>query len=149
MLLVMVSLVIIQSEDLKNELYHKLLLVLSFPLGIGCGCFQTNIVHFGVDQRYDAISSEIMFIIWGTHGSFYPNCVFYVYTALALKLPSRGSTMPWMIHHNIGIGYAWHDYITLETPYSYSIEGIFEWWKFLHNLKAHCMCKSKKKNFRK
>ena len=60
------GLVILQLLNLEHELYyHRLLLILLFPLGIGFGLFQANIVQFGLDQLYDASSNEIMaFVVW-------------------------------------------------------------------------------------
>ena len=60
------GLVILQLLNLQHEIhYHKLLLILLFPLGIAFGFFQANIVQFGLDQLYDAYSSEIMAsIVW-------------------------------------------------------------------------------------
>ena len=48
-----------------HDNYHRILLILLCPLGIGFGSFQANIIQFGVDQLIDASSSEIMtFIVW-------------------------------------------------------------------------------------
>ena len=60
------GLVILQLLNLQHELYyHRLLLILLFPLGIAFGLFQANIVQFGLDQLYDASSNEIMaFVVW-------------------------------------------------------------------------------------
>ena len=52
------------NSDLEVN-YHGILLILLFPLGVGFGGFQTNIIQFGVNQLIGASSSEIMtFVMW-------------------------------------------------------------------------------------
>ena len=66
-LLLTTGLVIGQLVDLKNNNYfHNIMFIaLVVPLGLGYSGFQANIVQFGVDQLFDASSSEIMsFVIW-------------------------------------------------------------------------------------
>ena len=65
-IMITVGLVILQLLNLQHELYyHRLLLILPFPLGINHRLFQANTVQFGLDQLYDAYSSEIMAsIVW-------------------------------------------------------------------------------------
>ena len=68
-LLLTTGLVIGQLFDLKNNSYfHNIMFItLVVPLGLGYSGFQANIVQFGVDQLFDASSSEIMsFFIWFT-----------------------------------------------------------------------------------
>ena len=65
-MLLTAGIVIGQSVDLKNESYYEMLLTaLTVLLGLGYGAFQANIIQFGVDQLFDASSSEIMaFVMW-------------------------------------------------------------------------------------
>ena len=66
-LLLTAGLVIGQLFDLKNNnYYHNIMFIaLVVPLGLGYSGYQANIVQFGVDQLFDASSSEIMsFVIW-------------------------------------------------------------------------------------
>ena len=67
-MLLTAGLVIGQLVDLKNESYYKMLLTaLVVLLGLCFGAFQANIIQFGVDQLFDASSSEIMaFVMWYT-----------------------------------------------------------------------------------
>ena len=68
-LLLTTGLVIGQLFDLKNNsYYHNIMFIaLVVPLGLGYSGFQANIIQFGVDQLFDASSSEIMsFVIWFT-----------------------------------------------------------------------------------
>ena len=68
-LLLTAGLVIGQLVDLKNNnYYHNIMfIVLVVPLALGYSGYQANVVQFGVDQLFDASSSEIMsFVIWFT-----------------------------------------------------------------------------------
>ena len=59
------GLVVIQLLEVQNGLFLKLVLIISIPLGIGCGGFQVNVIQFGVDQLVDASSDEVkVFIVW-------------------------------------------------------------------------------------
>ena len=62
-LLLTTGLVIIQYLEIHK--FHKILLIFVIPLGMGFCGFQVNIIQFGVDQLYDASSSEIKtYVIW-------------------------------------------------------------------------------------
>ena len=62
-LLLTANLSILQSLDLHN--LSKVLHLFLLPLALGYGSFQANVVQFGVDQLYDASSSEIKtFTTW-------------------------------------------------------------------------------------
>ena len=61
---------ILQSVSVSNAVYYyKYLTIFAIPLSIGFIAFQANIIQFGVDQLYDAASSEIKtFVMWYTWG---------------------------------------------------------------------------------
>ena len=67
-MLLTAGVVIGQSVDLKDESYYKMLLTaLVVLLGLVFSAFQANIIQFGVEQLFDASSSEIMaFVMWYT-----------------------------------------------------------------------------------
>ena len=57
---------VLQSVSVSNTVYfYKYMISIVTPLTIGFVAFQANIVQFGVDQLYDASSSEIKtFVMW-------------------------------------------------------------------------------------
>ena len=61
---------VLQSVSVSNTVYfYKYLTIFAIPLTIGFVSFQANIIQFGVDQLYDASSSEIKtFVMWYTWG---------------------------------------------------------------------------------
>ena len=60
---------VLQSVSVSNMVYFKYLTIFAIPLIIGFIAFQANIIQFGVDQLYDASSSEIKtFVMWYTWG---------------------------------------------------------------------------------
>ena len=61
---------VLQSVSELNAVYfYKYLIIFAIPLTIGFVAFQANIIQFGVDQLYDASSSEIKtFVMWYTWG---------------------------------------------------------------------------------
>ena len=62
-LLLTISLIILQSLDLQN--LSKVLHLFLLPLALGYSSFQANVIQFGVDQLYDASSTEIKtFVTW-------------------------------------------------------------------------------------
>ena len=69
-LLLTTSQVALQSVSVSNAVYYyKYLTIFAIPLTIGFIAFQANIIQFGVDQLYDAASSEIKtFVMWYTWG---------------------------------------------------------------------------------
>ena len=85
--------VVLSLLNLNNEIfYRRILLILLFPLGIGFGGFQANVIQFGVDQLPDASSSEILtFIVWFAWafiGSIAAVVTVVVYTSEELKILS-------------------------------------------------------------
>ena len=62
-LLLTTGLVIVQYWEIHK--FRTILLIFLIPLGMGFCGFQVNIIQFGVDQLYDASSSEIKtYVIW-------------------------------------------------------------------------------------
>ena len=62
----------LQLTSPENDMfYRKILLILLFPLGIGFGGFQANVIQFGVDQLHDSSSDEIKaFVMWYSWTNF-------------------------------------------------------------------------------
>ena len=69
-LLLTIGQLVLQSVSVSNTVYfYKYLTIFAIPLTIGFVSFQANIIQFGVDQLYDAASSEIKtFVMWYTWG---------------------------------------------------------------------------------
>ena len=69
-LLLTIGQLVLQSVSVLNTAaldFHKCFAILAIPLTIGFIAFQANIIQFGVDQLYDASSSEIKtFVTWYT-----------------------------------------------------------------------------------
>ena len=69
-LLLTIGQLVLQLVGVSNMVYfYKYLIIFAIPLTIGFVAFQANIIQFGVDQLYDASSSEIKtFVMWYTWG---------------------------------------------------------------------------------